>query len=213
VVRFRASGCDEGGLVPSSPVIQATQEAIGQLHAAAARWGQVLGVDAARAQVETEAAAVARVFEAFALAYGALPRFRTEAALRRFGETLQELSRALQALKVPAAATATAESLAAARQGAERAEAALASLTGKLAEPRDAPQAVRGAVQRLLTDRGYGFVRAEGSTTDIFFNSQATQGIPLASLRIGQTVSFRVVPDPRVPGRMQAIELHVSRAE
>ncbi|HVC30664.1 MAG TPA: cold shock domain-containing protein [Steroidobacteraceae bacterium] len=194
-----------------SPVIQATQEAIGSLHAAAARWGQVFDLETPRAQIEGDAERVGLVFEAFQLAYASLPRFRTEPALRRFSESMQKLTRALQALRLAGAASVLDAARTAAAAGAEQAEAALAALTGKAPETPEAPRIVHGAVQRLLADRGYGFVRAAGSTTDLFFNSQAVQAAQFASLRVGQPVSFRVVPDPRVSGRMQAIEVQLLR--
>ena len=194
-----------------SPVVQGTQDAIGALHAAAARWGEVFSIDTARSQLEGDAEAVASVFEAFQVAYGALPRFRTEPALRRFGEAMQQLTRTLRAVRAPGASSALAAAVAEAASGAEQSEAALASLTGKAPEAPEAPRAVRGAVQRLLGDRGYGFVRADGSTADLFFNSQAVLGAQFAALRVGQPVSFRIVPDPRVSGRMQAIEVQLLR--
>ena len=198
-----------GSNVRSSPVIQATQEAIGSLHRAASRWGQVFEVSAVRAQVERNADGIAQVFEAFQLAYAALPRFRTEPALRRFSEAMQHLTRTLRALSLSGATLG--EAITAATEGSEQAEAALTSLTGRAPEIPEAPRVVRGAVQRLLTDRGYGFVRADGSTADLFFNSQAVQGAQFAALRVGQPVSFRIVPDPRVSGRMQAIEVQIVR--
>lgn len=194
-----------------SPVIHATAEATASLHTAAARWGQLFGSDALRAQIEADAEAVAQVFEGFQAAYGALPRFRTEPALRRFTETMQQLTRALRAARLAGAAGLLEEAASAAAQGAEQAESALAALTGKTLETPEAPKPMRGSVQRLLGDRGYGFVRADGSMTDLFFNSQSVQGVQFSALRVSQAVSFRIVPDPRVPGRMQAIEVQVLR--
>lgn len=198
--------------MPLSPVVQSTQDAIGALRLASQQWGELFRADTSlAAQIDAEADGIARVYEAFGLAYNSLPRFRTEPALRRFNESLHVLERALTALRLPAASPSLAAVKETVARGSELAEAAFAGLGGKVAEPQEAPKPVRGTVQRLLSDRGYGFVRPEGTTTDLFFNTQAVQGARFALLRVGQPVSFRMVPDPRVPGRMQAIEVQPLR--
>lgn len=195
----------------TSPVTQSTQEATAALHEAAQYWGQVFaGETSSRTQLEGRADAVARVFEAFQIAYSALPRFRTEAALRRFTDALQELVRAMRALQLPSTAGALRQAITAAEQGVEHAESAFAALTGKTAEPQEKPALVQGVIQRLMADRGYGFVRSQDSG-DVFFTAQALQGVQFATLRTGQSVKFRIVPDPRVPGRMQAVDVQAVR--
>lgn len=190
----------------TSPVTQSTQEATAALHDAAQHWGEVFaGETSTRTQLEGRADAVARVFEAFQIAYSALPRFRTGAALRRFTEALQELVRAMRALQLPSTA-ALRQAITAAEQSVEHAEAAFAALTGKTAEPQEKPALVQGVIQRLMADRGYGFVRSQDSG-DVFFTAQALQGMQFTTLRTGQSVNFRIVPDPRVPGRMQAVDV------
>lgn len=196
----------------TSPIVQTTQEATASLHACVASWGRLFDSgSAARAALEAEAGSVAEVFAAFQLAYEALPRFRTEVALRRFCDASRQLVRSLRGLRLAPQPAGLAEVIAAAEACLERAEAALAAVGGKPAEPQEGPKPVRGIVQRLLNDRGYGFVRADGSAADIFFNGQSVQGVRFATLKIGQPVSFRVVPDPRVPGRMQAVEVQAAR--
>jgi cold shock CspA family protein len=194
--------------VPPSPVVQATQDAIESLHGAAALWGRLFEEGGPqRTQLEAQAEGVAAAFVAFSVAYGALPRFRTEPALRRFMEALQELDRSVRGLRVPAAGAAINDIGLAAAQGARQAEAAFASLSGKPVDASEAGRAVQGTVFRLLGDRGYGFVKPGGTTTEVFFTAQSVRGARFSELRIGQDVSFRVVPDPRVPGRMHAIEV------
>lgn len=196
----------------SSPVVQASQESIEFLHAAASHWGQVFAAQAtARSPLESQAETVAAIFEAFGVAYSALPRFRTEPALRRFMEAMQRLERSLRDAKVPPFGAASTQAAEAAGQGARRAEAAFAALSGKPVESPEVARPVRGSVQRLLSDRGYGFVRADGATSEIFFTAQSVRGARFGDLRVGQTVSFRIVPDPRVPGRMHAIDVHALR--
>ncbi|HTE86499.1 MAG TPA: cold shock domain-containing protein [Dehalococcoidia bacterium] len=198
--------------MPPSPVVQATQEAIGSLHGAVVLWGRLFeGEGTQRGQLEGQAEAVTAAFVAFSVAYGALPRFRTEPAVRRFMEALQELERAIREVRAPAASSAIAEVAAAVAEGAHQAESAFSLLGGKPVEVRDVGRPVQGTVSRILGDRGYGFVKPSGTTTDVFFTSQGLRGARFSELRVGQNVSFRVEPDPRVPGRMHAIEVQLLR--
>jgi cold shock CspA family protein len=194
--------------VASSPLVQATQESIESLHAAASAWGRVFETaPAGRAQLDAQADAIAAVYLAFNVAYGALPRFRTEPGLRRFMESLQELERAVRTVRIPSQARALDEVLSIVAQAVQQAGTAFATVSGKSPEAREAPRPVSGSVVKILGDRGYGFVRQTGSTAEVFFTAQNVRGARFGDLRIGQNVSFRVVPDARVPGRMQAIEV------
>ena len=47
----------------------------------------------------------------------------------------------------------------------------------------------KGTIRRLMTDRGYGFIQAEGRE-DIFFHRSELQGVDYSSLREGQQVEF-----------------------
>lgn len=194
--------------MPPSPLVQATQESIESLHAAAAAWGRVFdAAPAAHSQLDGQADAIASVFLAFNVAYGALPRFRTEPGLRRFMEALQELERAVRSVRLPAQTRNIEEVLTIVAQAVAQAGTAFATVSGKSPEPREAPRPVQGSVVRVLSDRGYGFVRQTGSTAEVFFTAQSVRGARFGDLRIGQQVSFRIGPDPRVPGRMQATEV------
>jgi cold shock CspA family protein len=194
--------------VPPSTLVQASQDSIDALHSAAALWGQVFAEKGvARAQLDSQAEAIAGVFQAFQVAYTALPRFRTEAALRRFMEALQQLERSFREVHAPASTDSIGTAAGAATEAVKFAQAAFSAVSGKPVETVEAPRPVRGAVQRLLGDRGYGFVRATGTSSEIFFTAQSVRGARFGDLRVGQGVSFKVVPDPRVPGRMHAIEV------
>jgi cold shock CspA family protein len=193
---------------PTSPVVQATQDAISSLNDVVALWGRLFDREGSqRGQLEAQAEAVSAALLALSVTYGALPRFRTEPALRRFMEALQELERSLRQVRIPAASGAIDEIASAAGEGARHAETAFSLLSGKPVEVRDAGRPVQGTVSRLLGDRGYGFVKPSGETADVFFTAQSLRGARFGDLRTGQNVSFRVVPDPRVPGRMHAIEV------
>ncbi len=196
----------------SSPVVQASEESIDSLRMAAALWGNAVSPERGeRSRFATHADSLATVFNAFGVAFGALPRFRTEPALRRFMEALQQLERALREASSPVFEPFRSQALTQATQAVKQAEAAFSTLSGKPVEPTVAVRTVRGTVQRLLTDRGYGFLRQEGETTEIFFGAQGLRSGQFGDLRVGQTVTFRVAPDPRVPGRLHAVDVQLVR--
>jgi CspA family cold shock protein len=49
----------------------------------------------------------------------------------------------------------------------------------------------KGRIKRLITDRGYGFIRTEQGG-DLFFHRNQLQGVEYDSLREGQQVEFEV---------------------
>jgi CspA family cold shock protein len=65
-----------------------------------------------------------------------------------------------------------------------------------------------GQIKRLVRDRGFGFIRPEGESTDIFFHSSATRGL-FDSLNEGQNVEFDKESDPRDPARSRAVNIRV----
>jgi CspA family cold shock protein len=49
----------------------------------------------------------------------------------------------------------------------------------------------KGTIRRLITERGFGFIRtAEGR--DLFFHRSQLQGVDYGSLREGQEIEFEV---------------------
>ena len=62
----------------------------------------------------------------------------------------------------------------------------------------------RGVITRLVRDRGYGFIRGEGSE-DIFFHRSALSGEDFWTLSDGQPVQFRLVVTPR---GLRAVSVH-----
>jgi len=53
----------------------------------------------------------------------------------------------------------------------------------------------KGAIGRLITDQGFGFIRtAEGE--DLFFHRNQIEGVDFNSLREGQQVEFEVSQGP-----------------
>ena len=63
-----------------------------------------------------------------------------------------------------------------------------------------------GQIKRLVRDRGFGFVRPEGASEDIFFHSSAMQGgAVFDDLNEGQNVEFDTEADPRDSRRSRAV--------
>lgn len=50
-----------------------------------------------------------------------------------------------------------------------------------------------------LTDKGYGFIKKEGSDKDLFFHSKELQGVEFDSLKEGDNVQFEVTEGPKGP--------------
>ena len=64
-----------------------------------------------------------------------------------------------------------------------------------------------GQIKRLVRDRGFGFIRPEGASEDIFFHSSAMQGGIFDQLNEGQNVEFETEADPRDSNRSRAINV------
>jgi CspA family cold shock protein len=67
-----------------------------------------------------------------------------------------------------------------------------------------------GEIKRLERSRGFGFIRPEGASEDVFFHSSALQGLVFDSLNEGQAVEFEKQPDDRDPRRCRAVNVRVS---
>ena len=67
-----------------------------------------------------------------------------------------------------------------------------------------------GKIARLVRDRGFGFIRPEGATEDIFFHSSAVGSATFDTLNEGQPVEFEQESDPRDPKRNRAINVRVN---
>ena len=66
----------------------------------------------------------------------------------------------------------------------------------------------KGTIGRLITDRGFGFIRtAEGK--DLFFHRSELQGVDYSSLREGQEVEFEA--GKRRDGRPQAVRVRLAQ--
>ncbi len=67
-----------------------------------------------------------------------------------------------------------------------------------------------GQVKRLVRDRGFGFIRPEGATEDIFFHSSSVTSGVFDQLNEGQQVEFDKEPDPRDPKRSRAVNVRLA---
>jgi len=67
-----------------------------------------------------------------------------------------------------------------------------------------------GQIKRLARDRGFGFIRPDGESEDVFFHTSAVQGGMFDSLQEGQTVEFEKGADDRDPRKTRAINVRVA---
>ena len=66
-----------------------------------------------------------------------------------------------------------------------------------------------GQIKRLVRDRGFGFIRPEGASEDIFFHTSAVQGAMFDDLNEGQNVEFDKEADPRDSRRSRAVNIRI----
>jgi len=56
----------------------------------------------------------------------------------------------------------------------------------------------RGVIRRLISDRGFGFIKSDDGQ-DLFFHSSELQGVSFDSLKEGQSVEFEKGQGPKGP--------------
>ena len=57
----------------------------------------------------------------------------------------------------------------------------------------------QGVIKKVVSDRGFGFISAEGS--DVFFHHSSVTEIPFDDLQEGQTVDYELEEDDASRGR------------
>jgi len=67
-----------------------------------------------------------------------------------------------------------------------------------------------GQIKRLARDRGFGFIRPDGETEDVFFHTSAVQGGIFDSLEEGQMVQFEKGADERDPRKTRALNVRIA---
>ncbi len=61
-------------------------------------------------------------------------------------------------------------------------------------------KSMTGKIKKLVSDKGFGFIAAEGLAKDLFFHSNSLSGVAFADLREGDTVSFDTQDTPKGKG-------------
>lgn len=64
----------------------------------------------------------------------------------------------------------------------------------------------QGTIARL-TDRGFGFIKADGQEKDLFFHAKELVNVQFEELREGDKVTFEIAESPKGPNAVK-----VSRA-
>ena len=69
---------------------------------------------------------------------------------------------------------------------------------------------VKGTIRRLITDKGFGFLKTEDEK-DLFFHRSNLEGVEYSSLREGQEVEYEVGQGR--DGRSEAVKVRLAEAE
>ena len=69
---------------------------------------------------------------------------------------------------------------------------------------------VKGTIRRLITDKGFGFLKTEDEK-DLFFHRSNLEGVEYSSLREGQEVEYEVGQGR--DGRSEAVKVRLTGAE
>lgn len=54
-----------------------------------------------------------------------------------------------------------------------------------------------GTIKKMVNEKGFGFITAEGLQKDLFFHSNSLVGVTFDELREGDTVSFETEESPK----------------
>ena len=57
----------------------------------------------------------------------------------------------------------------------------------------------KGTIARLITDKGFGFIKVDGEDKDLFFHSNELQGVTFEDLKEGDEVEFEVAEGQKGP--------------
>jgi len=67
-----------------------------------------------------------------------------------------------------------------------------------------------GQITRLMKDRGFGFIKSETSSEEVFFHATSLNAVTFDELHEGENVEFDVEADPRNPSRSRAANVRRS---
>ncbi len=68
----------------------------------------------------------------------------------------------------------------------------------------------KGTIRKLITDRGFGFIKTE-QEDGVFFHRNDLQGVEFSSLKEGQEVEFEKSQDPT--GRPAAVKVRLTETQ
>lgn len=60
-----------------------------------------------------------------------------------------------------------------------------------------------GTIARLVSDKGFGFIKRENESKDLFFHSNELQGMKFEELHEGDKVTFEVADSPKGPNAVK----------
>jgi cold shock protein len=60
-----------------------------------------------------------------------------------------------------------------------------------------------GTIARLISDKGFGFIKVDGMEKDLFFHSNELVGCTFESLREGDRMTFEVADSPKGPNAIK----------
>ena len=63
-----------------------------------------------------------------------------------------------------------------------------------------------GTIKKLVSDKGFGFITAEGLAKDLFFHSNSLSGVAVTDLREGDAVSFDTEDTPKGPAAVNVMK-------
>ena len=64
-----------------------------------------------------------------------------------------------------------------------------------------------GTISKLVTDKGFGFIKRDGAEKDLFFHSNEVEGGAFGTLQEGNTVSFEVADSPKGPNAIKVTKV------
>ncbi len=67
-----------------------------------------------------------------------------------------------------------------------------------------------GTITRIVRDRGFGFIKPDGGTDEVFFHSSVVEQPTFDELNEGQQVEFETEADPRQPQRSRAAHVRLA---
>ena len=63
-----------------------------------------------------------------------------------------------------------------------------------------------GTIAKIISDKGFGFIKIEGQEKDLFFHTTDVAG-GIESLREGDKVSFEIADSPKGDGKQNAVKV------